>query len=87
VSGDGLSPTTIYINRDTGLVERMKYDSPEGLVVEDYSDYRDVEGVQVPFHTIVQRGGAAAVERDVAHIHFNIGLPAGLFDRPGGAAR
>jgi zinc protease len=82
VSGDELAPVTLFVNRDSGLIERVKYDGPDGTVTEEYSDYRIVEGVKVPFHTVVKRPGAGTIERDIRRIHFNVSLPPGLFSRP-----
>ena len=82
VSGDDLAPVTLYVNRDSGLIEQVKYDGPGGAVTEEYSDYRIVEGVKVPFHTVVKRPGAGTIERDIRRIHFNVPLPQNLFSRP-----
>ena len=83
VSGKALAPMTLFVNRDTGLIERVTYDSAAGAVTEEYSDYRIVEGIKVPFHTVVTRPGAGVIERDIRKIHFNVALPQGLFSRPG----
>jgi zinc protease len=82
VSGPELTPVTLFINRDTGLIERMRYASPAGVVTEEFSDYRDVDGIQVAFHAVVRRPGAPVMERDVKKLHFNVPLPAGLFSKP-----
>lgn len=82
VSGDDLAPVTLFVNRDNGLIEQVKYDSPGGSVTEEYSDYRIVEGVKVPFHTVVKRPGAGTIERDIRRIHFNVPLAQSLFSRP-----
>ena len=82
VSGDDLSPVTLFVNHDSGVIERAKYDTPGGTVTEDYSDYRIVDGVRVPFHTVVRRPGAGTIERDIRRIHFNVALPPGMFARP-----
>ena len=81
LSSADLAPVTLFINRDSGLIERVQYETADGLATEEYSDYRRVEGVRVPFHTVVKRPGAAAVERDIHKIHFNVPLPAGIFTR------
>jgi hypothetical protein len=73
---------TLFINHDSGLIERVKYDTPAGTVTEEYSDYRIVEGIRVPFHTVVRRPGGGTIERDIRRIHFNVALPPGLFARP-----
>jgi zinc protease len=84
VSGDGMSPLTLLINRDNGLIEKARYvASPgEGRSEEAYSDYRNVNGIQVPFHTVVRRAGLSPLERDVKTVRFNVPLPAGLFTKP-----
>jgi hypothetical protein len=83
VSGDGLSPLTLLINRDNGLIEKVRYlAEPEGRSEEAYSDYRNVSGIQVPFHTVVRRAGLSPIERDLKTIRYNVPLPAGLFVKP-----
>jgi zinc protease len=83
ISGEGLSPLTLLINRDNGLIEKARYMAePEGRSEEAYSDYRNVGGIQVPFHTVVRRAGLSPIERDVKTIRYNVPLPAGLFVKP-----
>jgi zinc protease len=83
ISGPGVSPVTLIVNRDNGLIEQMRYVTAlEGRCVETYSDYRNVSGIQVPFHTVQRRGPMSPVERDVRTIHFNVPLDAALFVKP-----
>ena len=83
ISGGGISPVTLLINRDNGLIEMARYEAgPEGRATETYSDYRNVNGIQVPFHTVVRRGALTPIQRDVKTIHFNVALDAALFARP-----
>jgi zinc protease len=83
VSGEDMTPVTLFVNRDTGLIERARYAlSPAGRGEEAYSDYRSVDGIQVAFHTVVRRPGVTPIERDVKTIRFNVALPAGLFVKP-----
>ena len=83
ISGDGLAPLTLLINRVNGLIERARYIAdPDGRSEESYSDYRNVKGVQVPFHTVVRRAGLTPLERDMKTVRFNVPLPAGLFTKP-----
>jgi zinc protease len=83
ISGAAMSPLTLFVHRDTGLIQKARYlVEPDGRSEEAYSDYRNVEGIQVPFHTVVRRGGLSPLERDVKKIHFNVALPAGLFVKP-----
>ena len=84
LSGDGMSPVTLIINRTNGLIEQSRYMSEtDGRSVETYSDYRNVGGIQVPFHTVSRRGVLSPVERDIKTIRFNVPLPATLFVKPG----
>ena len=83
VSGAGIAPVVLLINRNNGLIEMARYDAgAEGRTTETYSDYRNVNGIQVPFHTVLRRGALSPIERDVKTIRFNVPLDAGLFVRP-----
>jgi zinc protease len=84
VSGKDLAPITLFINEDTGLIEKVRYDTPtgSGQTEEEFSDYRTVEGVRVPFHTVIRQPRLPIVERDVVHIYFNVVLPPALFAKP-----
>lgn len=82
VSGGGMTPLTLLINRDNGLIEKARYlADPDGRSEEAYSDYRNVHGIQVPFHTVVRRAGVPPLERDVKTVRFNVALPPGLFTK------
>ena len=83
VSGEGLAPLTLFVNRDNGLIERARYlGGPDGRTEEIYSDYRNVGGIQVAFHTVVRRGRLLPLERDVKTIRYNVPLSPALFTRP-----
>jgi zinc protease len=84
ISGEGMRPVTLFIDRASGLIVREQYASSDGtgVVQERYSDYRAVDGVQVAFKTVVQRPGAPLIERVVENIRFNVPLQASLFVRP-----
>jgi zinc protease len=83
LSGEGLAAVTLFINRDNGLIEKARYTGgPDGRTEELYSDYRRVDGIQVPFHTEVRRGNLRPLERDVKTIRYNVPLAAALFQKP-----
>ena len=83
VSGEALTPVTLFVNRDNGLIERARYlGGPDGRTEEIYSDYRNVGGIQVAFHTVVRRGRLLPLERDVKTIRYNVPLSPALFTRP-----
>ncbi len=84
ISGGGAGPIALFVNRDTGLIEKARYASAtEGRMEEVYSDYRTVNGVRFAFHTVLTRAGTVEVERDVKTIRYNVPIPAGLFLKPG----
>ncbi len=82
ITGTDMRPLTIFVNRDNGLIDRSRYDGPDGRVEERYSDYRSVDGIQIPFHTVVRRKGMTSIERDVKTIKFNVPLAPGIFEKP-----
>jgi zinc protease len=84
VSGEGMSPVTLFVNRDNGLIEKARYVAApgEGRSEETYSDYRTVNGVKFAFHTVVRRGGLPPIVRDAKTIRYNVPLPPGLFSKP-----
>ena len=83
ISGEGMPLLTLLVNRVNGLIEKSRYVvEGEGRSEEAYSDYRNVNGIQVPFHTVVRRAGLTPLERDVKTLHFNVPLPPGLFTKP-----
>jgi zinc protease len=82
VSGGGMKPLALFINRENGLIDRASYEDAEGPVQELFSDYRSVDGIHIPFHTVVRRAGRISIERDIKTIRFNVPLTPGLFVKP-----
>jgi hypothetical protein len=82
ISGPDMRPVTLFISRDTGLIDRTRYEAATGRVEERYDDYRSVDGIQIPFHTVVRRPGMTSIERDIRTIRFNVPLAPGLFEKP-----
>lgn len=82
ISGDGMTPLTMFVNRETGLIAGVRYESAlqPGVTTEElYDDYRDVNGVQIAFHTVVKRAGMPPIERTVKTFKINVPIPPGLF--------
>ncbi|HET7617097.1 MAG TPA: pitrilysin family protein [Vicinamibacterales bacterium] len=82
LQADAITPITLYIDRDSGLVMREQYPASTGssdFAEERFSDYRVVDGLQVAFRAHVRRPGAPAVERIVRTIAFNVPLEQDLF--------
>jgi zinc protease len=63
----------------TGLPQQLLYDSPQPSgpalpIEEEYSDFREVNGIQVPFHVTYHQGGKYLAESTVSQFQINIGL-------------
>ena len=76
---------TLYFDQQSGLLERhMRYtESPVGPLVTqvDYSDYRDVAGVKMPYKfTVTWLDGREQVE--LTQIRPNVAVDASRFARP-----
>jgi zinc protease len=86
VSGEGISPVRLYIDPSFQVVRQtFSTTGPDGRPVqaeEVFSDYRVVEGIQVPFRAEVLRNGRPVLERTLTQVQFNTDLDAALFTRP-----
>lgn len=84
VSAADLDPIVLYINPDSAMIEKRAFaaNAPgRPLVEEQFSDYRPVDGIQVPFHA-TQKVGALVVERQVTEIKINTAVDPAFFKRP-----
>jgi hypothetical protein len=69
----------LVIDPATGLPSQALYDSPQPNgppqpIEEEYSDFRQVNGIQVPFHTSYHQGGKYLAESVVTQLQINTGL-------------
>jgi zinc protease len=82
----GGKPVTLSIDAVTGLITRSRYRTSAGgadvTTEEIYSDYRDVNGLKVPFKTELRREGGPTVERIVRKYEFNVPVDAMIFSKP-----
>jgi hypothetical protein len=86
ISGADLQPTKLYID-DHFLIAKQTFSAPgpEGRALEAeevFSDYRTVNGVQVPFKAEVVRGGRVILDRVLTNVTLNSSLSDTLFARP-----
>ncbi len=84
LSGKDLNPVILYLDPATSLLHKQVYtsDAPgRPLVEEQFSDYREIDGIQVPF-TAARRLGPQTVERRATEIRINVPIDAGQFKRP-----
>ena len=86
VSGEGVPPVRLYIDPSYQVVRQtFATTGPDGRPVqaeEVFSDYRPVEGIQVPFRAEVLRDGKPILERTLTQVQFNTELASTLFTRP-----
>ena len=80
----------LFFDAETGLlVRRMGYiDTPLGVLPDqtDYEDYREVDGVKVPFTVkIYVVGGFFTATRQFSDIKFNVPIEDSRFARPAAA--
>jgi photosynthetic reaction center cytochrome c subunit len=78
-------PVKLYFDTKSGLLVRMIHytDSPVGTVPTqvDYSDYRDVSGVKLPFKWVVTwTDGRSSIE--MSELHTNTAVDASKFAKP-----
>jgi hypothetical protein len=83
-------PVNFYFDAQTGLLVRVLrlVDTAVGRVPTqiDYSDYRDVSGVKIPFKwTVTWTNGQATAE--LASVQANATIDAARFNRPAPAAK
>jgi hypothetical protein len=81
----GQPPVKLYLSQQSGLLVRMvRYvETPLGRnpTQIDYADYRDAEGVKVPFRwTIARPGGRFTIQVD--QIQQNVPIDDGKFAKP-----
>jgi photosynthetic reaction center cytochrome c subunit len=82
---DGAGSVKLYVDAESGLLSRLVEfeDTPLGDIPTqtDFSDYRPVDGVQVPFTVRVARPGNVTTTH-YTEIQFNTAIPAEKFTKP-----
>jgi zinc protease len=86
ISGKDLDPVRLYID-PSYLIARQRFTTagPDGRpqeAEEAFSDYRAVDGIQVPFTAEVLRNGRVILQRTLTEVRFNTDIDPKLFDRP-----
>ena len=86
VSGSGLEPVRLYIDREYRIV-RQTYTTPgpdgrPSKAEELFSDYRKVNGIDVPFRASVLRDGQKILDRTLKSVTFNTNVDLSLFQQP-----
>ena len=86
ISGSGLEPVRLYVDRDYRIV-RQTYTTPgpdgrPARAEEQFSDYRKVNGIDVPFKASVLRDGQKILDRTIKSVTFNTAVDLALFQQP-----
>jgi len=81
----GLPPWKFFFDTESGLLMRVvRYsDSPLGLdpTEIDYADYREVDGVKIPFSWTIKRSWSKAIMR-IEEIKQNVAIDDAEFEKP-----
>ena len=75
----------IVFDAATGLPKNELYDAPiaggSASVIETYSDYRDVNGLKIPFQVAIDLGGKRFQDLTIKSMQINTGLKAADLDK------
>jgi outer membrane lipoprotein-sorting protein len=71
-----------YIDTETGLEARTVSPSPMGMLEEEFSDYRDVQGLKMPFSVRTLQNGRPVAEITIERIEVNGAIDDALFRKP-----
>jgi hypothetical protein len=84
-AAEGDTPDTVYFDTQTGLPIRMvsQHHSPEGVSAfeEDLGDYREVDGIKLPF-TISQTSVDSTFTIRISSVRHNVPLDDSQFAKP-----
>ncbi|HKM89772.1 MAG TPA: pitrilysin family protein [Candidatus Acidoferrales bacterium] len=80
-------PVRLYVDIGSHFLVAARFlsGSPHGPAetLQTWDDYRDVEGVQFPFHTVTYQNGVRHSEIFVQQVRLNQPMDASLFAKPG----
>ncbi len=75
--------TRFYLDAGTSQVVKARWESNGQKIEALYSDYRDVNGVKVPFKVEVTQDGTPVMKVELSEVQVNAPVDAGLFKKPG----
>jgi len=80
-----LSPVRVALDAGTGLIAWISHEAsgPGGRVTirEEFGDYREVKGIQIPFTAVVRRDSAVVLERTLTDVQINPAFPPTFFQK------
>lgn len=72
-----------YLDAETALEARTVSPSPMGALEEEFLDYRDVQGLKMPFTVRTLQNGKRVAEITIERIELNEAIDDEMFKRPG----
>ncbi len=76
----------LAIDSETSLIVRKSYQGKTMMgpakLEEFYSDYREVSGIKIPFHIIINSNDKKFAEVNILEVKINSQIPESLFERP-----
>lgn len=86
IAGEDVGPVRLHVGSD-GLVARQTFSrlGPDGSTVqaeEAFSDYREVDGIKVPFIAELSHNGRPVLTRTLTQVRFNAPVDPKLFEKP-----
>jgi outer membrane lipoprotein-sorting protein len=71
-----------YLDAETGLEARTVSSSPMGILEEEFADYRDVQGLKMPFSVRTLQNGKPVAEIKIDKIELNGAIDDAVFRKP-----
>jgi hypothetical protein len=84
LSGKDFNPVILYLDPGTSLLRKQVYTSEapgRPLIEEQFADYREIGGIQIPF-TASRKLGPQVVERRATDVKINVPIDPAQFRRP-----
>ena len=76
----------LWVDPKTGLIAKKIYTGslmgPPAELEEVYDDYRDVAGLKLPFHAVINQAGKKKMEQKIKEIKINPGLEDAAYQKP-----
>jgi hypothetical protein len=83
IAGKDGESARLVVDEKTGLPSKLIFEGDQGQVEQDYADWRDVNGIKLPFQWTITQGGKKFASTTVAEYKINSGLTAeALSKRP-----
>jgi hypothetical protein len=84
IGGKDRAPQECYLDADTNLEARTVSQSPMGTLAQEFWDYRDVQGIKMPYSLRTLQNGTTVATITVQSIELNGPMADSLFKKPEG---